>query len=118
MRKLRSRATISLLLAAALLVGLAFYIVRYARSGRDWALSPINATYYSAGKLCVGTLTDRNGVVLASAENGERRYAEDAQTRISSLHAVGDQQGYIGSGALRLEITVCRIQRQSFHHLI
>ncbi|MBR4157496.1 MAG: penicillin-binding protein [Oscillospiraceae bacterium] len=102
MRKLRSRAAISLILAAALLAGLAFYVVRYLRHGRDWALSPVDAAYYSQGRLCVGTLTDRNGVVLASTSDGKRSYAEDAQTRVSCLHAVGDQEGYIGAGALRL----------------
>ncbi len=102
MRKLQRRAASALLLAGALLLGLAFYIVRYFRDGRDWALSPVNAAYYSGGVLRAGTLTDRNGIVLARAADGEHAYADDADARISCLHAVGDYEGYIGAGALRL----------------
>lgn len=102
MRRLRRRAAFSLLIAAALLIGLAVYLIRYVQSGADWALSPVNSTYYSGGRLRAGTLTDRAGTVLASAANGTQSYAADAQTRISCLHAVGDFEGYVGAGALRL----------------
>ena len=102
MRKLRNRANFALLLALALLLGLAFYMIRYIRNAADWALSPVNQTYYSAGALRTGTLTDRNGRVLARAYADDSSYAEDALTRVSCVHAVGDYAGYIGSGALRL----------------
>ena len=102
MKKLQRRASFALILAGALLLGLAFYVFRYFRDGKSWALSPVSADYYSGGVLRAGTLTDRNGLVLARAADGQRTYAEDAETRVSCLHAVGDYEGYIGAGALRL----------------
>lgn len=102
MTRLRRRAAFSLLIAAALLLGLFFYCIRYVKDGENWALSPVNSTCFSGGELRAGTLTDRNGVVLARMSGDSRAYAGDAQTRVSCLHAVGDFEGYIGAGALRL----------------
>ena len=102
MKRLRLRAAFTLVIAALLLIGLAVYVVRYARNGRDWALSPFNSTLYSGGALRNGTLTDRSGRILAHASEGTLQYADDAQTRSSCLHAVGDREGYIGAGAIRL----------------
>ena len=59
-----------------------------------------NASIYENGLLRSGTLTDRNGLVLAKAEDGQHTYAESAAVRKASLHAVGDFEGYIGTGAL------------------
>ena len=70
MKKLQRRASFALVLAGALLLGLAFYIFRYFRDGKNWALSPVSADYYSGGVLRAGTLTDRNGLVLAHAADG------------------------------------------------
>ena len=102
MNRLRQRANFALVIAAALVVGLVLFALKYLRCGRDWALSPVNQTYYDSGVLRSGTLTDRNGVVLAHMGGGEESYAEDAALRESCLHVVGDFAGNIGGGALRL----------------
>lgn len=102
MNKVRSRTWILLLLLAALIAGITFYVVKYVRHGAEWASFSANNGYYSGGVLAVGTVKDRNGVVLSEYEDGKRLYADDKTTRISTLHAVGDRYGYIGTGALKV----------------
>lgn len=99
MKRIDHRAAIALLLAAGLLFGMGFFVVRLALHGGDWAAYGANAHIYRNGVLKNGTLTDRNGVLLAQSENGVWRYADDLSVRLSSVHAVGDSRGYIG-GAL------------------
>ena len=102
MKKVMNRATAALLIAAALIVGMCTYVVRYARSGEDWANFSASAGVSSQGKVIAGTVTDRDGTVLAHAENSEKNYAEDERVRISTLHIVGDFAGKIGTGVLRV----------------
>ena len=68
--------------------------------GGRWASYGANRHIYKNGALTGGTLTDRNGVVLAHAENGEYTYAQEEAVRFASLHAVGDHRGYIDQTAL------------------
>jgi peptidoglycan glycosyltransferase len=59
-----------------------------------------NSNAYSGGTLTTGTLTDRNGVVLAGITDGKRTFADNADVRKATLHVVGDLHGNIGTGAL------------------
>jgi len=90
------------LLCLVLLIaaGLSFYIFRYVTQGADWVSFASNQTVYSQGQLMMGTIYDRNGIVLASVEGDERVYAESKDIRKATLHAVGDLSGNIGTGAL------------------
>jgi peptidoglycan glycosyltransferase len=89
-----------LLLVAVAIFGIVFYIIRYAVSGEDWASAAFNHTVFRGGALSVGTLTDRGGVVLAGITDGRRTFADSADVRRATLHAVGDPHGNIGTGAL------------------
>ena len=101
MKKVKRRTFSVLILAAVLLAGVLFYVVKYVRSGADWVSFPSNDTVYKDGVLAVGTVTDRDGLVLASVdEDGNRAFADDWLTRVSTFHAVGDQYGNVGTGAL------------------
>lgn len=100
MKKVKKRTTATLLLAALLVMGLVVYIVRYCINGEAWASAQFNDTVYNEGVLAVGRVVDRNGIVLADITDGERTYADDWTIRVSSLHAVGDTTGNIGTGAL------------------
>ena len=100
MKKVGGRANALLILAALILAGLALYIGRMATDGRNWVSFAPNKTVYSDGVLKLGTLTDRDGLVLSGVSNGQRYYADDAAVRVSTLHAVGDLGGNIGTGAL------------------
>ena len=58
MKKVKTRAVFSLLIALALLLGLGVYIFRFARDGADWASFTANRTVYQNGQLARGTITD------------------------------------------------------------
>ena len=102
MKKIEKRAFLCLILAAALILGLGFYVVRYVLYGGRWASFAANRHLYnSQGQLSVGRVLDRDGDVLSWAdENGSRHYYESETVRKATLHAVGDAQGKIGTGAL------------------
>ena len=100
MKKVKRRASAALLLAGLLVIGLVVYLIRLVDDGQDWVMFRANNTVYSGGVLDTGTLTDRNGVVLAHAGDGVYYYAEDYTTRLSCFHAVGDYTGNVGTGAV------------------
>lgn len=100
MKTVKQRAFAALVLVFALLLGLGVYVWRFAQHGAEWAGFGGNPAIYSGGRLTVGTVTDRNGLVLADAEDGTRTYASDPELRLATLHAVGDASGNIGTGAL------------------
>ena len=102
MKKVKNRALCALLLVAIAILGMGFYIVRFAVHGGDWASASFNSTAYSRGVLTSGTVVDRNGVVLAGITDGKRTFADSADVRKATLHAVGDLYGNIGTGALRV----------------
>lgn len=102
MKMVKRRAWIALILAFALLFGMGVYVSRYATDGGRWVQIAANENLYENGCLLAGTVTDRSGTVLADITDGTRSYAADTLTRISCLHTVGDAEGNIGSGALRV----------------
>ena len=91
----------ALLVAVLVLGGIGVYIVRYIEHGAEWATFAANSSVYTSGVLSTGTLTDRSGVVLATANGGSRSYADDAAVRTACYQAVGDYTGNIGTGALK-----------------
>lgn len=96
MKKVSLRAYSALILALLIVVFLGIYIARYINNGEDWALFFDEATSdfsYS--------ITDRNGVTLATMGGGGRYYADDAATRIACYHVIGDYAGNVGTGALQ-----------------
>lgn len=100
MKKVKRRAYSALLIAGLLIVGMVIYLIRLVDDGKAWATFQANQSVYKNGVLNVGTVYDRHGKMLAHAGNGVFGYAEDWATRVSSLHATGDYEGNIGSGAL------------------
>ena len=101
MNKVKRRAMSALLVAVLVLGGIGVYIVRYIEHGAEWATFAANSSVYTSGVLSTGTLTDRSGVVLATANGGSRSYADDAAVRTACYQAVGDYTGNIGTGALK-----------------
>ncbi len=100
MKKVTSRAFAALLLAGLILLGMAVYLIRLVRDGGDWASFYANDSVYTNGVIDRGTVTDRNGVLLAFSGREAFGYAEDYSVRVSCLHVVGDMSGSIGTGAL------------------
>ncbi len=101
MKKVKNRAFSALILAFAVIIGMGLYVYRYAMDGEKWAtFSAESQIVTNEGKLISGTVLDRNGILLAKAENSEQKYSDDTLIRKATLHAVGDFPGNIGTGAL------------------
>ena len=100
MKRVSGRSRALLLLAVAVVAGLSFYVIRLLAFGSSWVTHPSNKSVYSGGVLASGTILDRSGLVLASSQDGKRTYADDKTVRVSTLHAVGDTAGNIGTSAL------------------
>ena len=100
MRKLERRATICMLLAAVLVIGIALFCVRFVRDGRDWALFYGNQGIYTDGLLSSGAIYDRDGVLLAENTEDGIIYNEDAGIRAATVHTVGDTRGNISTSAM------------------
>ena len=97
MKQVKRRTLLVLLLVLALTAGVVFFCGEYATKGGAWASFIANDNTHTDGRLNMGQILDRNGKVLYDARTGE--YAEDWITRISTLHAVGDSSGFIGTSA-------------------
>lgn len=101
MKKVKNRAFSALIIAFAVIIGMGVYVYRYALNAESWAtFTASSQVVTNEGKLISGTVLDRNGLLLAKAENSSQRYSEDALIREATLHAVGDFPGNIGTGAL------------------
>ncbi len=100
MKKIEKRAALCLLLVLALFAGLCVFCVRFVVNGGAWASFPSNRHLYNKqGVLINGRILDRNGQVLSESVDGQRTYNENTTVRKATLHAVGDGQGNIGTGA-------------------
>ena len=102
MKKIQRRAYSALLVALLLLAGMGVYVGRFAAQSRKWAGFSANEAVYQNGRVITGVVTDRTGRILASADDGKRLFSDDAAVRTACVHAVGDREGNIGTGALRL----------------
>ncbi len=101
MKKIERRTLICRILALLLAAGMGLFVVKYALHGGSWASSAFNRHLYNTdGQLASGTVLDRDGDVLSAVENGKRTYYDNEAVRKATLHAVGDLQGSIGTGAL------------------
>ncbi len=100
MKRVSNRSRALLLLTLLVLAGLSLYIFKFIMNGKAWVSFPSNQTVYSDGILKVGTILDRNGVILTDIKDGGRIYADSAALRKATLHAVGDLYGNIGTSAL------------------
>jgi peptidoglycan glycosyltransferase len=97
MKNVKHRALLILLLALALVAGVVLYCTLYLANGASWAAFSANDHTHTDGALSVGQVYDRNGVLLYDAVT--QSYAENAITRVSTLHAIGDSWGNISTGA-------------------
>lgn len=99
MKKMERRALLCLILAGALIIGLGVFVVRLAIDGDQWATFYANTHVYTDGKLAVGAVYDRNGVLLLQNDSEGSHYNEDASIRKATLHVVGDEAQNISTAA-------------------
>ena len=102
MKKIERRTLVCLVLALCLAAGMCVFVGKYLLDGGSWASSAFNRHLYNTdGQLASGTVLDRDGDVLSTVtDDGKRTYYDNVDVRKATLHAVGDLQGNIGTGAL------------------
>ncbi len=99
MRTTAKRSFVVLLLVVVVAAGLSILGFRFAVNGEKWATLRANEHLNENGSfIAAGNITDRNGELLAHTENEKRIYNDSERIRRSTLHIVGDTEGYIASG--------------------
>ena len=87
-------------LVALFLAGVIILVTTFAVNAQSWVFKRANQHIYSSGQIvAAGTIYDRNGTVLAQTVDGERKYNRNSTVRRATLHAVGDLEGFIATGA-------------------
>ena len=82
-----------------LLGGMAFFLWEYTTQAAQWVIFPGSPHVYNGTNIGCGTLVDRSGVMLLDITEN-RTYAENATTRKSTLHWLGDRKGFISAAAV------------------
>jgi len=100
MKKIKQRTVAVLILLVFLGFGMGVYLSRYISNGDDWTSFPVNRHAFTNGELAVGSILDRNGVILSEASGSKRVFNKSKAVRLSVVHTVGDAAGYIGTGVL------------------
>ena len=98
MRTTGFRSMVLYLLVAAFLGGLGYLLANLFLHGGQWAMQPYNGHIYGENATArLGDISDRNGNLLATTEDGARLYSPDETVRQALLHTVGDPYGYIST---------------------
>ena len=99
MNRVTKRSWLMGLFILLLLGGMGFFVLEYTVKADKWVVSPGSPHVFKGSNLGTGTVVDRNNVVLLDVEE-ERKYSDNAQTRASTMHWLGDRQGSIQAGAV------------------
>ena len=97
MKQVKLRSMLVLALIAVLGAGVVLFCVRYVVRGGQWAAFSANDHAYRDGRLALGQVLDRNGVLLYDGTSGS--WAEDGVIRRATLHVVGDRDDNISTSA-------------------
>ena len=82
-----------------LLGGLLFFLWEYVTQAEKWVSFSGSPHLYNSSNIGCGTITDRSGNMLLDISQG-RTYSEDASTRKSTLHWLGDKNGFISASTV------------------
>ena len=93
---------ICLLLAFVLFAGVALFGYRFVRNGGKWASFYGNSQIYTDGRINRGTVSDRFDEVLLECTRDGFYYNDSYEVRRATVHAVGDPDGNIASGAINI----------------
>lgn len=91
MKQLKFRTIFISFFILCLCFGMGCLLFFYVTQGAYWA------EHRSAGSVTTGTITDRNGEILY--DFSDKTYNSDYETRVSTVHAVGDRVGSIAYSA-------------------
>ncbi len=82
-----------------LVLGMVYFLGEYLVRARQWVITPGSPHVYNNANIGLGTLEDRSGEVLLDITD-QRTYSDDANTRKSTLHWLGDRKGFINASAV------------------
>ena len=99
MNRIAGRTFITVLFALLLVAGMSFFVAEYILEADDWIINEGSPHIYNAGNIGTGTVVDRSGALLLDME-GEWTYAATDTLRKSTIHWLGDRDGYISAPAL------------------
>ena len=99
MKKITARTVICLILALLLAIGVGVFVIRWFTQANAWVSFSANDHLYNNGVLKSGTVLDRDGLLLAQASDSGWSFNDSSSIRKATLHATGDAQGKIGTGA-------------------
>ncbi len=99
MNRIAGRATICLILALALLAGFGFFVVEFITQSGNWVVTSGSPHVYNGDNINCGVIVDRDGILLADLTDG-RKYSNSLALRKSTIHWLGDRQGWISAPAI------------------
>ena len=99
MNRVTKRTWMMAVFVVLLLGGMLFFVGEYALKADKWAVSTGSPHVYNNSNLGNGTVVDRDGNVLLDISDG-RRYSDNAETRASTMHWLGDRKGSIQAKAV------------------
>ena len=97
MKNTRTRSAIITIITFLFILGLIFLGYNLVVNSNQWALKPSNSHLNGSGVADLGTIYDKNEVILAQSKDGKRVYNEDADVRKAVLHTVGDDTTFIST---------------------
>ena len=99
MNRITKRTWIMGLFLLLLLGGLLLFLWEYVTQAESWVSFSGSPHLYNSSNIGCGTITDRSGNVLLDISQG-RTYSDDAATRKSTLHWLGDRKGFISASTV------------------
>ena len=99
MNRVATRALAVLLLVAVLVGGLGFFLWEYTTQASVWIVFPGSPHVYTGNNIDCGVVTDANGTLLLDMRQ-DRTYSSDALLRTSTVHWLGDRDGFVEAPAL------------------
>ncbi len=99
MKKMRYRCRLAALGLSTLFILLGVYAVwSWTHYGSRWFSYSANPRLTAQKQnVTEGDILDRNGILLASTENGRRVYHQDAEIRSALVHLLGDPRGMVAN---------------------
>lgn len=98
MKTVGLRSIVLYILLFGFLGGLGYFTVNLFLHGGQWAMQPYNGHLYADDTTVeMGTITDKDGNLLAYTEEGQRFYGDSETARRALLHTVGDPYSNIST---------------------
>ena len=99
MNRIAQRSSIAILLVVVLVAGFAFFVAEFVMEADQWVISDGSPHVYNAGNIGTGTVVSLDGALLLDM-NGGHSYSTSETLRKSTLHWLGDRDGYINAPIL------------------